>query len=146
MAVGISRIENYKTAASGVSFTPARLRPSNSPGAPKEPVRAGRPRGEKERNPPSIYLTKRSRPAGGNLDDGTARPGGREQDTHPTAAMMRNSRVALMADGPSVARCPRIFSRDDLSPAIGSAVTFRQNQTPNSGLEGGGTGGRKFWV
>ena len=33
-------------------------------------------------------MTKRSRPAGGNLDDGTARSGGREQDTHPTAAMM----------------------------------------------------------
>jgi hypothetical protein len=35
-------------------------------------------------------MMKRSRPAGGNLDDGTARPGGREQDTHPAIALIPN--------------------------------------------------------
>jgi hypothetical protein len=74
----------------------------------------------------SVDLTDEAVPTGRGQPGGRdRRPGGREQDTHPTAAMMRSSRVALMADGPAW----RIFSRDDLSTAIGSAVTFRQPLT-----------------
>jgi hypothetical protein len=41
-----------------------------------------------------------------------------------------------------VARRSRIFSRNDLSTAIG---TFRQPQTPNSGMDRARTEVRNFW-